>query len=108
MRILLLGSTGMLGSECKKILSQDHEVIAPDKKELDIISWDGVIETLDEVSPDVVVNCVGLTDMDVCETDGFAVRKIRMFISSFVLPCNEDLSSSNAINPKILIDSISS
>lgn len=78
MRILLLGSTGMLGSECKTILSQDHEVIAPDKKELDIISWDGVIETLDEVSPDVVVNCVGLTDMDVCETDDFAVRKINV------------------------------
>jgi dTDP-4-dehydrorhamnose reductase len=78
MRILLLGSAGMLGSECNTILSQDHEVIAPDKKELDIISWDGVIETLDEVSPDVVVNCVGLTDMDICETDDFAVRKINV------------------------------
>ncbi|MFO7738886.1 MAG: dTDP-4-dehydrorhamnose reductase [Desulfatiglandaceae bacterium] len=78
MRILLLGSTGMLGSDCKKVLNENHEVIAPHKKELDIISWDGVIETLDEVSPDVIVNCVGLTDMDVCETDDFAVRKINV------------------------------
>jgi dTDP-4-dehydrorhamnose reductase len=78
MRILLLGGTGMLGSDCKKIFSRDHEVIAPDKKDLDIISWDGVIESMDEVSPDVVVNCVGLTDMDVCETDDFAVRKINV------------------------------
>jgi dTDP-4-dehydrorhamnose reductase len=78
MRILLLGSTGMLGSDCRKVLNQNHEVIAPSKKELDIISWDGVIETLDEVSPDVIVNCAGLTDMDVCETDDFAVRKINV------------------------------
>jgi dTDP-4-dehydrorhamnose reductase len=68
----------MLGNECKKVLSQDHEVIAPDKKDLDIISWDGVIEHLDEVSPDVVVNCAGLTDVDVCETDAFAVRKMNV------------------------------
>jgi dTDP-4-dehydrorhamnose reductase len=78
MKILILGSTGMLGSECKKILSQEYEVIAPDKKELDIISWDGVIEKLQEVSPDVVLNCVGFNDVDACETEAFKVRKINV------------------------------
>lgn len=57
MKILLLGSTGMLGSECKAALSKDHEVIAPDRKELDIVRWDVVIQALDEISPDVVLNC---------------------------------------------------
>ena len=37
MRILLLGSTGMLGSECKRVLSKEHEVIAPNKNELESI-----------------------------------------------------------------------
>ena len=78
MKILILGSTGMLGSECKNILGQEHEVIAPDKKELNIISWDGVIEKLQEVSPDVVLNCVGFTDVDACETEDFKVRKINV------------------------------
>ncbi|UCF84852.1 MAG: dTDP-4-dehydrorhamnose reductase, partial [Desulfobacteraceae bacterium] len=72
------GSTGMLGSECKEILSQEHEVIAPDKKELDIISWDRVIEKLQEVSPDVVLNCAGFNDVDACETEDFMVRKINV------------------------------
>lgn len=57
MKILLLGSTGMLGSECKAILSKDHEIITPDRKELDIVRWDVVIQALDEISPDVVLNC---------------------------------------------------
>ncbi|MBW1936129.1 MAG: sugar nucleotide-binding protein, partial [Deltaproteobacteria bacterium] len=46
MKILLLGSKGMLGSDCKKVLGQQFEVIAPDKKELDIVSWDRVTERL--------------------------------------------------------------
>jgi len=78
MKILLVGARGMLGSECREVLSQSHEVIAPDKKELDIISWDGVIENLQKVLPDAVVNCAAFTDVDACETEPFAVRKTNI------------------------------
>ena len=37
MKIILFGSRGMLGSDCKSVLSEDYELIAPDKKELDIV-----------------------------------------------------------------------
>lgn len=78
MKILLLGSKGMLGSECMEVLSKDHEIIAPDKKELDIISWDRVIEALQEVSPNIILNCAGMTDVDACETEDFNLRKINV------------------------------
>lgn len=78
MKILILGCKGMLGNECRQVLSQDNEVIAPDKNDLDIISWDGVIESLQRVRPDVVINCAGFTDVDACETEAFAVRKINI------------------------------
>jgi dTDP-4-dehydrorhamnose reductase len=78
MKILLLGGTGMVGSECKKVLREDHEIIAPDKKELDMISWDVVIENLQKISPDVILNCAGYADLDTCETEGFLVRKINV------------------------------
>jgi dTDP-4-dehydrorhamnose reductase len=78
MKILILGSTGMLGKECKEVLGKEHEVITPDKKELDIISWDGVIENLQEVLPDVVLNCAGFTDVNACETEEFKVRKTNV------------------------------
>jgi dTDP-4-dehydrorhamnose reductase len=45
---------------------------------MDIISWDGVIENLQEVQPDVVVNCAGFTDVDACETEEFTLRKINV------------------------------
>ena len=78
MRILLLGSTGMLGSDCREVLSKDYEVIAPDRKELDIISWDRVIETLQTVNPDIILNCAGFSDVDACETEPFTVRKVNV------------------------------
>ncbi|MDB9823048.1 dTDP-4-dehydrorhamnose reductase [Deltaproteobacteria bacterium] len=78
MKILLLGSNGMLGSDCKEVLSNEHEVLAPGKKELDIVSWDVVIENLQKISPDVILNCAGFTDVDACETEAFLVRKVNV------------------------------
>lgn len=78
MRILIVGSSGMLGSECKQLLGQNHEVITPEKKDLDIVSWDRVIENLQRISPDVILNCAAFTDVDGCEGNDFAVRKINV------------------------------
>lgn len=78
MKILLLGGTGMLGGDCKEVLSETHEVIAPSKSELDIVSWDGVIENLQSISPDVVLNCAAFTDVDACEKQAFKVRKVNV------------------------------
>ena len=78
MKILIVGSKGMLGSECEAVLSEDYEVVAPSRKQMDIVRWDGVIENLQKISPDVVLNCAGFTDVDACETEDFLVRKINI------------------------------
>jgi dTDP-4-dehydrorhamnose reductase len=78
MRILLIGSTGMLGSDCREVLSENYEIIAPESKELDIISWDRVIETLQEVNPDIILNCAGFSNVDACETEPFKVKKVNV------------------------------
>lgn len=78
MKILLLGGSGMLGSDCKEVLSSDYQVIAPGKNVLDIISWDVVIENMHQVSPDIVLNCAAFTDVDACETENFIVRKVNL------------------------------
>ena len=78
MKILILGGSGGLGSDCRKVMGQEHEVICPSKEEVDIISWDVVIEAFDTISPDIVLNCVGLTDLKTCESDSFMVRKINV------------------------------
>jgi len=78
MKIMLLGASGMLGSDCMKVFSQSHEVVAPSHKELDIIKWDIVIEKLQTVSPDVVVNCAAFTDVDACEDEDKMIYKINV------------------------------
>lgn len=78
MKILLLGSSGMLGSDCKRVLSEEHEVIAPSRAELDIISWDVVIENMQKVAPDIVLNCAAFTNVDACEKEHFVVRKVNL------------------------------
>jgi dTDP-4-dehydrorhamnose reductase len=67
MKILLTGAKGQLGSECKTVLKSDYEIIDTDLEEFDITSWDTVIMTISQVSPDVILNCAAFTNVDECE-----------------------------------------
>ena len=80
MKILLLGGKGMLGSECRKVLGPDKEVVAPDKKELDITSWDKVIDRLQHIRPNIILNCAAFTRVNTCEEHKMALlcRKINV------------------------------
>jgi dTDP-4-dehydrorhamnose reductase len=78
MKVLIVGSTGMLGKDCYDLFSKDHEVIAPGKDELDITSWDGVIESLQNILPDVIINCAAFTDMDACEKEDFLRQRVNV------------------------------
>lgn len=80
MKILLLGSKGMLGSDCMSVLGQNYDILSPDKKELDIVSWDKVIDRMHHMHPEIVLNCAAITDMDVCEESkqSFMVKKVNV------------------------------
>ena len=78
MKILLTGASGQLGSECKEVLKNDYEIIATDKEELDITSWDKVIMSIDELSPDIILNCAAFTKVDECETERELSERINV------------------------------
>ena len=80
MKILLLGSKGMVGSDCRTVLSQNYEILSPDKKELDIVSWDKVIDRMHHLHPEIVLNCAAVTDLDLCEESrhSYMVRKVNV------------------------------
>ena len=65
MKILLLGKNGMLGSQFEKQLS---EVVALDRDDLDVTNSRALKETFEAVSPEVVVNCTGYTNVDKAES----------------------------------------
>lgn len=67
MKVLLTGSTGMLGRELASVLKFDYKIIAPKKDEFDITNWDQVTTDINQFSPDIVLNCAGFTKVDDCE-----------------------------------------
>jgi dTDP-4-dehydrorhamnose reductase len=80
MKILLLGSKGMLGSDCRTVLGENYDILSPDKKELDIVSWDKVIDRMHHLHPEIVLNCAAVTDLDVCEESrhSYMVKKVNV------------------------------
>lgn len=80
MRVLIAGASGMLGSALVRALSARHEVIASASRDLDgpldgaaryitADLADGGAELLaSQCSPDAIINCAAMTDIDACET----------------------------------------
>ncbi|UCC66715.1 MAG: dTDP-4-dehydrorhamnose reductase [Deltaproteobacteria bacterium] len=66
-RILVLGAKGMLGHDLLKALGETYEVVGLDIEDLDITRQEATRNTIKEISPDVVINAAGYTDVDGCE-----------------------------------------
>ncbi|WP_276272952.1 dTDP-4-dehydrorhamnose reductase [Haloarcula litorea] len=88
MRFLVLGANGLLGSNVlKECQFKEHDIVGtyhtspPDIgvpcHELDIRDESGTATLLDEMAPDLVVNCAAMTDVDGCESDPEAAMAIN-------------------------------
>ena len=69
MNILVVGSTGQLGSDCMAVLEESGIVQGVDFPQIDITDDSSVREVLDPFRPEVVVNCAAYTAVDACESD---------------------------------------
>ena len=69
MNILIIGSGGQLGTDCIKILSGGHKVVAVDFPEIDITSQQSLAAAWAAHKPDVTINCAAYTAVDKCETE---------------------------------------
>ena len=67
MRALITGGGGQLASDLEEILGDDAHVFS--HAELDIADAAGLDAVMDEVTPDVVINCAAFHNLDVCETE---------------------------------------
>ncbi len=76
MKILILGSTGLLGSALVNhfFMQGDHEIIphsysSGGKYFCDISNQNECNNFLDKIKPDLIINLIALTDVDLCEKD---------------------------------------
>jgi dTDP-4-dehydrorhamnose reductase len=66
MRILLIGASGQLGSDLIKN-DPGHDIVAPDRKELDVTQGDAIVVAIRDTRPDWVVNTAAFHNVPVCE-----------------------------------------
>lgn len=87
MKIILFGSTGMLGNYVKTFLSQFHEVTCIDRNNFDIETCDW--QKLDKIlsyysSDDLIINCAGAIPQQKC-----GIRKFITLNTLFPLKVND-------------------
>jgi dTDP-4-dehydrorhamnose reductase len=66
-KLLILGAYGMLGHDLIKTFTNEYEVIGLSKKDLDISRKEETRSTIKVISPDIVIDAAGYTDVDGCE-----------------------------------------
>lgn len=66
-KLLILGAQGNLGQQLVAVFKKDYEVIALDKKEVDITDKNSITKKINGVKPDYIVNAVAYNAVDKCE-----------------------------------------
>jgi len=67
MLIAILGGRGNLGSQLAKVLADDHQVLAWDKEDLDVLDFSLLRSQLLAARPEVIINTVAYNAVDKCE-----------------------------------------
>jgi dTDP-4-dehydrorhamnose reductase len=68
MRVVILGGTGMLGSDLVASAPRGVSIVAPDPEDVDITVRSRVAATLDDAGPDWVINAAAYTAVDLAES----------------------------------------
>jgi dTDP-4-dehydrorhamnose reductase len=85
MHIALIGATGYVGTEFShEIIRRGHRLSRVGRKDCDLYSAKQLVAFLNDISPDIIINCAGYTgkpNVDACETD-----KANCLAGNAVLP----------------------
>ena len=72
-KILITGGSGMLAYDFVRTQCDKYEIIAVDREECDITSFESVMQSIALHSPDILLNCAAYTAVDDAEDIGMKV-----------------------------------
>lgn len=106
MKIVITGSKGQLGNELISILRSGRseigqideiyngcKIVPVDVDELDITCSSGVKDFLDDLKPDIVINCAAMTNVDACETEFETAIKVNAIGARNLAVCCENIGA---------------
>ncbi len=91
MKVLVTGSSGMLGYDLSEVLSlKGWDTFGLDHHNGDVTDLNGVRRIVKEFRPDTVVHCAACTDVDACEKDPDKAFKINgLGTKNMAISCQE-------------------
>ncbi len=88
-KILILGARGMLGSDISSAFSSYNPILL-DKEDLDLLDFETVNKTIKNISPEIIINCSGYTDVDKAEdNEEFANNLNAYAVENLAKICKE-------------------
>jgi len=69
LKILLTGKGGQIGSELQCLLPRLGDLVAPDRRELDLLDPDSIRRIIRDIRPQLIVNAAAYTAVDAAESD---------------------------------------
>lgn len=91
--ILVLGAQGMLGSDVVKEFASHAEVTAWDKEDLDVTDKTAVLEYIFQLKPEVIINCVGYTDVEGAENNRELARQLNAESVSYLVSAAKNIQA---------------
>lgn len=76
-RILLTGASGQIGAELKQLLPELGNLIAPDRKALDLTNVGALRSAIRAIKPDLIVNAAAYTAVDQAEDEPEVARAVN-------------------------------
>ena len=67
MRVLLLGSTGQVGTVLKGLIYNRYKIFSPTREELDLYDLTKVKNYIYNIKPNWILNCAAYTDVELAE-----------------------------------------
>ena len=76
-KVLVTGANGMLAQSVKAKFEKGNELVLTDSKELDITDLDKVITKVEEIKPELIINCAAYTNVDGAEENEALCEKVN-------------------------------
>lgn len=89
-RILLLGSTGKMGTALREVFMPDYLIIGKHRKDFDALSFSQVRQLIEENKPDIVINTVAFIGIDSCEKEPEKAFRLNTLYPKFLAELSKE------------------